>query len=143
VVWSWAPGQIFLCSRTWRGASSFQHRLYIDKQVGKTQGINSILYKEYESVLFIIIVISYLVLFFWVFSSACRHIPQLFYRNSCWDSSQPFCCFSILLAVAVYYRYSIPPLFPAHCLILLLFPNSTIFVKFEKIRPKLKYQIGI
>jgi hypothetical protein len=32
---------------------------------GKTRGINSILYKEYESVLFIIIVISYLVLFFW------------------------------------------------------------------------------
>jgi hypothetical protein len=65
-------------------------------------------------VLFIIIVISYLVLFFWIFSSTYWHIPQLFYRNSCWDHSQPFCCFSICPAVAVYYRYSIYPLFLLH-----------------------------
>jgi hypothetical protein len=65
-------------------------------------------------VLFIIIVISYLALFFWVFSSGCRHIPQLFHRNSCWDDFQPFCCFSICPAVAVHYRYSVHPLFPAH-----------------------------
>src|SRR6266487_7059498 len=35
------------------------------REAGKTQGINSILYEEYESVLFTIIIISYLVLFFW------------------------------------------------------------------------------
>jgi hypothetical protein len=67
----------------------------------------------YSNVLFIIIVISYLVLFFRVFSRVCQHIPQLFYRNSCWDSSQPFCCFPICPAVAVHYRYSVHPLFPA------------------------------
>jgi len=64
VVWSWAPGQIFLRSGIW-GLPVFQQRLYVDKNEGKTRGINSSLYEEYESVLFTIIVISYLVLFFW------------------------------------------------------------------------------
>ena len=64
VVWSWAPGQIFLRSGIW-GLPVSKQRLYVDKNEGKTRGINSILYEEYESVLFTIIVISYLVLFFW------------------------------------------------------------------------------
>jgi hypothetical protein len=86
----------------------------VGKEAGKTRRSNSILYEECGNVLFIIIIISYLVLFFWIFSSTCQHIPQLFYRSSCWDHSQPFCCFSICPAVAVHYRYSVYPLFPAH-----------------------------
>ena len=55
MVWSRAPGQIFLRSGTW-GLPVFQQRSY----VGKTRGINSILYEGYGNVLFNIIVISYL-----------------------------------------------------------------------------------
>ena len=47
------------------GASSFPTMFVCRQQLGKTQEINSILYKEYKSMLFTIIVISYLVLFFW------------------------------------------------------------------------------
>jgi hypothetical protein len=64
VVWSRAPGQTFLRSGTWR-VTVFQQCSYVDKQAGKTRRSNSILYEEYETVLFNIIVISYLVLFFW------------------------------------------------------------------------------
>jgi hypothetical protein len=52
VVWSKAPRQIFLYSRTWR-LPVFQQCLYIDNQVDKTQRSNSILYKEYKSMLFV------------------------------------------------------------------------------------------
>jgi hypothetical protein len=38
------------------GVLVFQQHLYIDKQAGKTRRSNSILYKEYGNMLFIIIV---------------------------------------------------------------------------------------
>ena len=47
------------------GASSFP-TTFVRREAGKTGGINSILYEGYGNVLFNIIVISYLVLFFWV-----------------------------------------------------------------------------
>jgi hypothetical protein len=63
-----APGQIFLRSGTW-GLPVLKSFVHGGKLVGKTQGTNFILSEEYESVLFLIIVISYLVLFL-------RAIPQ-------------------------------------------------------------------
>jgi hypothetical protein len=53
VVWSRAPGQIFLRSGT-RGGPVFQQRSYVDKQAGKTRGINSILYEGYGNVLLLL-----------------------------------------------------------------------------------------
>jgi hypothetical protein len=49
-----------------------------------------------------------------LFSSECRAYPQLFYRSSHWERSQPFCCFPTCPAVAAHYRYSVHPSFPAH-----------------------------
>jgi hypothetical protein len=92
VVWSRAPGQIFLRSGT-RWGSSFP-TTFVRRQ-GSRQDTRNQFYslQRIRKRAIIIIVISYLVLFFWGFASSCQHIPQLFYRNSCWDHSQPFVVF--------------------------------------------------
>jgi hypothetical protein len=110
MVWSRAPRQISFCSRTWR-VTVFQQHSYVENKA-RYKGAILFFTKSTE--------IYYYYYYYFLSSTIIlvgspvyvRRIPSYSIGIAIKSIFSPFVVYSIYLVVAVYYRYSIYPLFP-------------------------------